>query len=270
MKRAIFLVPVMGVLAACQPPVPDSGAGFNTPDYQAQRTAALEGETVNGDPLVPPSAVSTEPLPLGSAQTTAEGTRLVPAPTAVEAGTDATGAPLYVPQQGDTSQDIANETAAALAASNANSGVAPLQASPTNPAPPVLNSAGLSEEQDFGAVSSTRSIEGDAQRLEQARANYEVVQPTAVPQRSGEAQPNIVQYALTTNHPKGTQVYSRAGFNLEAKAQRACAGYPSADQAQIAFLEGGGPQRDRKGLDPDGDGYACGWDPSTFRRAVGN
>ncbi|MEY8839053.1 hypothetical protein AB9K41_08505, partial [Cribrihabitans sp. XS_ASV171] len=75
---------------------------------------------------------------------------------------------------------------------------------------------------------------------------------------------------LSTDHPKGTQVYSRAGFNLQAKAQRNCAGFPSADQAQIAFLESGGPQRDRQGLDPDGDGYACGWDPSPFRRAVGN
>ncbi len=270
MKRAIFLVPVVGVLAACDPAIPDSGAGFNTPQYQAERTAALEGSTVNGDPLVPPSAVSSEPLPAASATTTGDGTRMVPAPTAVEAEGELQDGPLYVPRQGDSAEDIANETAAALAAANANSGELPVQASPSNPAPPVLNSAGLSEEQDFGAVSTTRSIEGDAQRLAQARANYEVVQPTAVPQRSGEAQPNIVQYALSTDHPKGTQIYSRAGFNLQAKAQRNCAGFPSADQAQIAFLESGGPQRDRQGLDPDGDGYACGWDPSPFRRAVGN
>ena len=38
--------------------------------------------------------------------------------------------------------------------------------------------------------------------------------------------------------------------------------------AQQAFLEAGGPERDRKGLDPDGDGYACAWDPTPFRAAV--
>ena len=32
----------------------------------------------------------------------------------------------------------------------------------------------------------------------------------------------------------------------------------------------GGPERDQFGIDPDGDGYACSWDPSPFRKAVGN
>ena len=39
------------------------------------------------------------------------------------------------------------------------------------------------------------------------------------------------------------------------------------DLAQIEFLERGGPARDRLGLDPDGDGYACAWDPTPFRKA---
>ncbi|CAN0586593.1 unnamed protein product, partial [Ectocarpus sp. 12 AP-2014] len=41
-----------------------------------------------------------------------------------------------------------------------------------------------------------------------------------------------------------------------------------ADQAQIAFLEAGGPEKDRNGMDPDGDGFACNWDPTPFRRAA--
>jgi hypothetical protein len=40
--------------------------------------------------------------------------------------------------------------------------------------------------------------------------------------------------------------------------------------AQIAFLERGGPKRDTLGLDPDGDGFACYWDPAPFRKAVSN
>ena len=30
----------------------------------------------------------------------------------------------------------------------------------------------------------------------------------------------------------------------------------------------GGPERDPRGLDPDGDGFACDWDPAPFRAAV--
>ena len=38
--------------------------------------------------------------------------------------------------------------------------------------------------------------------------------------------------------------------------------------AQEAFLKAGGPERDRYGLDPDGDGFACRWDPTPFRAAI--
>ena len=79
---------------------------------------------------------------------------------------------------------------------------------------------------------------------------------------------NIVEYALRTSNPPGVRLYSRSGINLEAKAQRNCAKYPSPDKAQIAFLKAGGPQKDRHSLDPDGDGYACRWDPTPYRRAV--
>ena len=55
---------------------------------------------------------------------------------------------------------------------------------------------------------------------------------------------------------------------LAGRAQRACGHYPSPDQAQIDFLASGGPERDKLGLDPDGDGYACAWNPAPFRTAV--
>ncbi|MCL6283215.1 hypothetical protein M3P21_06685 [Ruegeria sp. 2012CJ41-6] len=259
--RVHYLVPVFGILAACQTTVPDSGAGFNTASYQAQREAELAGQSVTGDPLAPPSAISSETL-VGYDSTGAPITAANPTPGVSGTGTS-------VPATG-SAEDIARETAYALQQSQGNSGVAPVQANPSNPAPQMIDNAGISDENDFNAVSSRQSIESDAQRIAQNRANYQQVAPTAVPERSGSAQPNIVQYALSTSHPKGTKVHSRAGFNLQAKAQRNCAGFASPDLAQIAFLEGGGPQRDRKGLDPDGDGYACSWDPSPYRSAVNN
>ena len=236
--RLPLLIPVVGLVAACNTVAPVSGTDFNTPAYQAQREAELAGQGGPVGALVGPSDVTQQPL-------------------------GAPGAPL--PASGDNA-DLASATAAALASTSDGASSASGQPLVT----PTPNNNAISDEQDFAAVSDRRSIESDAALIEQNRQTYEVVAPTAVPQRSVDGQPNIVQYALNTSHPVGTQLYSRAGFNLQAKAQRNCAQFPSADQAQIAFLTEGGPQRDRKGLDPDGDGYACSWDPSAFRSAVNN
>ncbi len=80
---------------------------------------------------------------------------------------------------------------------------------------------------------------------------------------------NIVAFALSTTHGVGQQVYRRAGRGNSARTTRVCAGYASDGLAQEAFLQRGGPERDTLGLDPDGDGYACRWDPSAFRMIRG-
>jgi hypothetical protein len=63
------------------------------------------------------------------------------------------------------------------------------------------------------------------------------------------------------------QLYKRGGISLRDQ-DAACAKYASPDLAQQAFLERGGPERDRLGVDPDGDGFACSWDPRPFRTAL--
>jgi hypothetical protein len=94
------------------------------------------------------------------------------------------------------------------------------------------------------------------------------VAPTAVPRRPNSG-PNIVSYALSTRHPVGQKVHRRSPFTGQAQFDRNCGRYASADLAQEAFLEAGGPERDRLRIDPDGDGYACGWNPAPFRRIAG-
>ena len=242
MKRIAFVLGASAALAACQPAIPDSGkgVGFGTPEQQAQaqRDAAL----ASGASVPPPAQVTGQPLgaPIaGSAEATAAQT------TAVLDATRPGG--------------VGNEAAT-------NSGQAPLNASASNPAPAVVNTAGISAENDFGAVSGQRSIESDAQRIASNAAQYEVVQPQALPSRTSGG-PNIVAYALQNQHPRGQAVYSRGILASQGRAARNCAKFASADQAQIAFLSRGGPVSDRSGLDPDGDGYACGWDPAPFRNA---
>ena len=137
-----------------------------------------------------------------------------------------------------------------------------------NTAPlPAPNNPGLSDEQDFDAVSDRQSIESDAERLERNRALYTLIEPTEVPLRPGTDIPNIVAYAIKTSNPIGQPLYLRP-FKSQNRSLWNCAKYVSDAEAQEAFLKAGGPERDRYGLDPDGDGFACRWDPTPFRAAI--
>ena len=127
----------------------------------------------------------------------------------------------------------------------------------------------ISDEQDFDAVTERETIESDAARLARNRTQYVVIPPTDLPARP-DGSVNLVEYALQTNNPKGAPLYTRIGFNKEARALRNCSGYVASDAAQRVFLQSGGPVTDRQGLDPDGDGFACDWDPEPFRRAAQN
>ncbi|ETX29510.1 hypothetical protein [Roseivivax isoporae] len=252
MRPFLITTAVALALAACAP-VPDSNpeAGFD--GYDASRRAEVDAQLQG----------RTDP-----------GTgRIAPAPEVSGSAIDG----------GAGGDDIAAMAEAALSRGQTQGGV---DASPGNPPPQqtttssgvltggtqpqaVTNSAGISVENDFDAVSSERSIEADAARLAQNRAQYQVARPEALPTRSGSSV-NVVQYALQTSHGVGQPMHSRGPFSSKAKEQRNCARYPSADAAQEAFLEAGGPERDREGLDADGDGFACGWNPAVYRQARGN
>lgn len=134
----------------------------------------------------------------------------------------------------------------------------------------TASTIGISDEQDFEAVSSRETIESDAARLANQRAQYKLITPTALPTRSGKSGASrVVAFALATNNSVGEAAYSRSGSTSQAKYEKACGKYPSSNDAQEAFLNNGGPHKDRKGLDPDGDGFACAWNPAPFRAARG-
>lgn len=248
--RALTLLTAGVVLAACQPAVPDSGRGVGFDDDFKEQALARDAALAGLDPL------STAPPVTASTLSANRSTPIAGSPAATAAETSRVLAA--------TRPGVSNGTG-----NNAltNSGTEPLNASPSNPAPAIVNSAGISNENNFDAVADQRSIGDDAARLAANRSQYQVVQPEALPERSNTG-PNIVAYALQTSHAPGTPLYRRIGLNKDAKYQRACAAFSTPDQAQIAFLESGGPSRDRQGMDPDGDGFACDWNPTPFRRAA--
>lgn len=127
---------------------------------------------------------------------------------------------------------------------------------------------GISDEQDFEAVSSRETIESDRERIQRNRAQYQVVEVTSVPDASVSGGPNIIQYALATQHAPGTRMHRRINPLRWSRWENACLQFRNQDAAQEAFLARGGPQRDPDNLDPDGDGYACWWDPTPVRSAM--
>lgn len=273
--RVSLLIIAGATLAACSGRVPDSGAGVGFQDYgsyQREQEAAAAR-----------AAGTTMPLPATGANT-------------------AYGAATPVAPAGGFSTDIA--AAAIDRATGAAPAASPLAATPMAPIDPMASnpsalpaaggydpnapldpnrprgnepttiagttsemtgiaSGGISDEQDFQAVSARETIQSDKERIERNKANYTVIQPTAVPERTNTG-PNLAEYALSTTHNPGEQMYSRSAIRL-TDPMVACSRYTSSDLAQQAFLESGGPDRDRKGLDPDGDGFACAWDPRPFR-----
>ena len=267
-KRLVFLG-VIGVLAGCQARVPDSGQGVGFNDYaqyeldRAQREAALSGVPGTTGSFVGTAPIGASTLPatpgaIPSSDLAAAGIGSAPLNAPLGAPLNATG--IAVPGS-------AILTAPGQPDLNRTTG---LQASPGNAAPVLLNNAGISDEQEFAAVSGRETIESNAQRLAQQAAAYEVIQPTAIPEREGTAGPNIIDYALSAPNTVGQEYYSRFVFSGQGRYQRNCAAYVSPDEAQRDFLSRGGPDRDPKGIDPDGDGFACGWDPAPFRLAVQN
>ncbi|MDG3040578.1 hypothetical protein [Roseicyclus marinus] len=263
---------LVAALSACTGGAPpnDVAQGVGFADLQAleARRAMLRGQPATvASPLAPVSA-ALPPAPPRAAPVAA------PAPVIVQ--TAATPAPTAEPQ------GIAAATMAALrdrpavpaappapapAPASAVVAPAPAPAAPTLVASALSGNPGISDEQDFTAVATRETIESDAERLARMQADRVVVAPSAVPDRPEGLGPNIVDYALATTHGLGERRYTRRPIS-ETRHQRACLSFRSADLAQEWFLQNGGPGRDRQGLDPDGDGFACGWDPSVFRAAA--
>ncbi len=124
----------------------------------------------------------------------------------------------------------------------------------------------ISDTQNFGAVTAKLSIEDDKARLKAQRQEFKVIKPTALPKRVKTV--SVVEFALSTTNKVGEKIYSRFNPLGKVLSPRDCAKFSSSDEAQLVFLRSGGPRRDPKSLDPDGDGFACDWTPETYRKLV--
>ena len=231
------------MLAACTPSADGSG-GVGFQDYNSYIRGAQPAPA--GAAVVPPPGAPTagfDPAAAAAAIDRADGTSLPPA-------VDPYAAPL--------------DTGAIVSGADRPRGGAP--AGIQEESGEVASHTGISDEQDFEAVSARETIESDAERIARNRSEYVVVQPKDLPARPGDTGPNIVEFALATTHAPGVQMYKRGGIKRDTSGP--CGKYATPDLAQQDFLGKGGPERDRMGVDPDGDGFACSWDPRPFRTAL--
>ena len=257
MKTRILLAVTVAGLAACTSTVvPPSQRGIGFDD--ATERAIREAQLTSPQQIIPQAQVTSIP-----------GT----SPIVINQAQQQTAVPTQTAQQGTgiNSTDLA----AAGIGNDQNLGADPLRtqgldASPSNPAPQLAGTTTLSDEQNFDAVSSRETIESDAERRAAQAAVRQQVAPTAIPDRPSNVGPNIVEYALNAPNVKGQEWYSRSLLTTQSRFQRNCAEYPTDDDAQRDFLARGGPESDRRGLDPDGDGFACAWDPAPFIAAFRN
>lgn len=294
MRPAILMA---GLLAACtttsipesNPDLMDQGRGVGFGDYgkyqrQQQKAApppvAPTAPVVSAEVVAPPVQPA---LPVAPAPTVRGQGALDPA---IVAAVEGTGVPQVPPPGAPAGATIgpAQQTAAVVAPSapfispQAQAPVAapvapaaPAVTPPVAPAAPpqVAGTPGISDEQDFAAVSERETIESDAARLERLRLERTVVEAVPLPSGPVVTGPNIIEYALGTTNAVGEPTWRRRTVFAQNKYDRNCAQYATPDRAQEAFLALGGPSRDKQGLDPDGDGFACDWSPEPYRAAAG-
>ena len=76
---------------------------------------------------------------------------------------------------------------------------------------------------------------------------------------------NVAKFARDTKNKKGEKIFNRVSFSIYDNWNE-CSKFNTKDEAQRKFLKDGGPYKDRFNLDPDGDGFACDWDPEIYRK----
>ena len=261
LMRLLPFIAVAFGLAACAPEVPDSSSGVGFSDYNSY---VRNAQPVPDAPLNPMMAgqTATAPTtgfsPANAAAAIDRATGVVPTGDVIASAAPAPMASTLAPAP---MQTVALDANGQRPRGNAPEGIQEESGEMT-----ALH-ASISDENDFEAVKSRETIQSDKARIERNKAHYTVDQPGALPTRSGGSDVSAaIQFALSTTHPVGSQMYKRSGLKFRSP-DAACQKFGSDMEAQEQFLAAGGPERDRKGIDPDGDGFACGFNPAPFRAA---
>ncbi|MEM8869185.1 MAG: hypothetical protein AAGB10_13115 [Pseudomonadota bacterium] len=262
MRKFCTLVTVLAALAACDNSSPAGGRGPFDPSPLPRYP---DDPTVGR--LPPLSTATVVQSPDGAVAQVREqqtGTALA---GSQQTATAVPGAPRSVlTPQLDPNAALAQDVTAALAAT-------PSAAAPADPAAAagaLDGDIGIDpNDESINLALSSQAVQERQravaqQRREAAQQQLEIVQPEPVPQQDLNA--NVVAFARQTTHPVGTRTYNRPAFRDRLQSASVCRRFGNEDEAQRQFLANGGPNTDRFNLDPDGDGFACKFDPEKYRK----
>ena len=283
--RLAVLGAALAVLAACgqepppaESPVPEDTSAVNSHSAQPQRNVILrtaepapKTRQDSGSPL-DPRLVRDVYAALDGPDAGSGVVRYAAAEpeTPVQNAVIATEIPdirLAANSQPGGSSDLSTGNSAAVdAAAPHPTGLAALATGQSAEQPPRTVNI-VSDEQDFEAVAQRESIESDALRLRKQRDGRVVFLPEDLPEKPGVT--SVAQFALNTTNSVGNKLYGRFGsFITQHSLSKRCAEFGGDYAAQQAFLDAGGPKTDKLLLDPDGDGFACGWTPEIYRSMI--
>jgi hypothetical protein len=257
--RRIGLLVICGLVGACTSgavTVPSNAVLYEVPRQAPQPVAQSSMQVSERDDfttrieraLAEDTPARAEPGVLG-----------LPVPVVTAGGAPATATapmppPLPMPPQTAVQAQATTQAAPAPVAAAPRVG----QASPLDDDRLNLNEYTLEQQRVDAAIAE--------RQLAEARRQLVVVQPDAtVPQATQGV--NIALFAQQTTHAVGERRYSRQALAFGSRGN--CRRFSTPDDAQRFFLANGGPERDPHNLDPEGDGFACGWNPEPFRRLGG-
>jgi len=270
MRPYLVLVAAVAALSACDSGAPAGGQGYFDPPPRAPLAPSYP---TYPDSQVSPSGTYTAPQPQASVENAPRSAVSVnPDPNAqlaqdvteVLRSTAPTGGATTARTQPGQPADVTGGGTGTQAVAGA------LPATPGTGAMPGAEDIGIDPNSESINLSLStqeeqkRQREAAERRRQAAQSQLVVIDPEPVPQQDINA--NVVAFARETSHPVGTKVYNRPVFRNRMQSASVCRRFESNEEAQRQFLANGGPNTDRYNLDPDGDGFACDFDPEKYRR----
>jgi hypothetical protein len=124
-------------------------------------------------------------------------------------------------------------------------------------------SDGVLDLSQFSQEQQKVEREQAAKRREELKAGRVVLEVDSK-EKIGTKSVNLAVFARSVSNNIGEKIYYRNLLITDDNS--GCEQFSNNNAAQIFFLTNGGPKNDYHNIDADGDGFACKWDPSIYRK----
>ena len=127
----------------------------------------------------------------------------------------------------------------------------------------LKTSDGVLDLSQFSQEQQKVEREQAAKRREELKAGRVILEPNRK-EKIVTKSVNLAVFARSISNKLGEKIYYRNFIGSDSGL--GCKKFSNKNDAQIFFLENGGPKNDFHNIDADGDGFACKWDPAIYRK----